>query len=198
MGVWLLNTAWGVARVAGGIVERLTNFCRRLGGRVEDMYFPSEFGCNVDPRAVIRNYDEFEKIAHELHEHRREIARAFFGKPDAYFYIYSEDAEAGFTISKEITPIGEDIEYLADDVERGWYEHLRKYGFEPEFHYIPDFRWGTAGDAKSQFIDLDARVVYPDLDILDDIANAMLEYKKKVEELISKYGAVEIREYLER
>ena len=192
---WLVGSVWDVAQVSDSIAKRLANFCLRLGGKVEDMPFPSEFGCDVDPRAVIRNFDEFKKIAHELHGHSREIARAYFGKGDAYFFIDSEDAMAGFAISKEFTPIGEAIEDLADDVERQWYEHMSRHGLEPEFHFIPDFRWGTSGDEKSQFIDLEAQVTFPDLDLLDDIAKAMLEYKKDVEEKISRYGAVETKEY---
>jgi hypothetical protein len=173
------------------MIERLSSFCRRLGGRVEDVPLPSDFSCDVDPSVVIRNFEEFKRIARELRKHSREITRVFFGKPGAYFYIYPREGEAGFVISKEIIPISENIEYLAKDIEREWYEHLRKYGLEPGFHYIPDFVWDIV-DEKTHSIDLYARVLYPDLDILDNVANAMLEYKKKVEELISKYGAVEI------
>ena len=192
---WLSDSIWDVAQVAGSVVRRLTNFCLRLGGKVEDMPFPSEFGCDVDPDAVIRHFDEFKKLAYELHEKSEEVARAYFGKDDAYFFIHSEEAMAGFALSKEFTPIGEAIEDLADDVERQWYEHMRKHGLEPEFHFIPDFRWGTSGDAKHQYIDLEAQTPYPDLDILRDVAEAMLEFKKELEEKISRYGAVETKEY---
>ena len=191
---WLVGSVWDVAQVADSIAKRLANFCIKIGGKVEDMPFPSEFGCDVDPRAVINNFDEFKRLAHELHRHSREISRAYFGKNDAYFFVFSEEAMAGFAISKEFTPIGDAIEDLADDVERQWYEHMRKHGLVPEFHFIPDFRWGTSGDAEYQFMDLEAQVTFPELDLLDDVAKAMLEFKKDVEAKMRRYGAVEIKE----
>lgn len=176
------------------VVRKLVNFCLRLGGKVEDMPLPSEFSCDVDPNAIIRRFGEFKKLTEELRE-SDEITRAYFGRDDAYFFVYPREAVVGFTLSKEFTPIGEAIEDLANDVEYEWYKYMRERGLQPEFSFIPDFRWGTSGDATHQYIDLEAQTPYPELDRLKDIAKAMLEFKRSLEEKIRRFGAVEIKEY---
>jgi len=182
-----------VAPGSSSVVSRLKSFCLRLGGRVIKMPFPNEFGCEVNPRAVLRNFDEFKSIAKELRGSG--VARANFGSDDSYFYINPEDGEVSFVLTKEFTPIGEAIEDLASEVKHEWYDYMRKHGLEPEFDFIPDYSWGTSGDARHQYIDLVAETPYPNMDLLRDIAEAMLEFKKKLEEKIERYGAVETSKY---
>jgi len=189
-----LVSEWDLAKIANSVAEKLARFCFKLGGKIEDMPLPSQFACDVDPVAVIEHFSEFKKLAKMLSE-SNEITVAYFGRNDAYFTIFANEAMAGFTLSKEFTPIGDAIEDLATDVEYEWYKHMEKHGIEPEFHFIPDFRYGTSGDATHQFIDLEARTTYTEIDLLKDIARAMLKFKEKLEEKIRKAGAIEIKEY---
>ena len=158
-------------------------FCLMLGGKVEDMPLPSQFGCDVDPMAVVRSFSKFEELVKMLGE---ELSTVYFGKNDAYFTVFNNEAMVGFTLSKEFAPIGDAIEDLAMDVVCEWYEYMEKHGFRPGFHFIPNYLYGTSGDAKYQFIDLEARTTFTDMDTLKDIARAMLKFKEKLEEKIRK------------
>ncbi len=164
-------------------LRRLRNFCLRLGGRVEEVKFESEFGCDVDPRRVISEFEVFKRLIEEAKGSG--VERIYFGEHDAYFFAYPGEGEAGFVLTYDTEELSEEeASRLQEELETSFYDFMYGRGLPPEFRFIPRVEYG--GD----YLDVEARVPieWEDFDKLDDIARAMLEFKPKLHELLKKYG----------
>lgn len=170
--------------VVGDVSSKLARFCLRLGGRIEEREFLSEFGCDVDPWRVITNFKEFKRLVKEAKN--SDIERIYFGEHDAYFFAYPKEGEAGFVLSYDTEELPEEEgEKFQEDLESEFYDYMTNKGYPPEFKFIPKVEYG--GD----YIDVEARVPmeYEDeFSRLSGIAKAMLEFKSKLHELMRKYG----------
>jgi len=189
-GSWL--AIWGVGRISEGaepdkyesMIERLKGFCIRLGGRVEKMRFPDEFGCKVNPASVIQLFPEFERLVKEAKDSG--VERIYFGEHDAFFFAYPGMGEAGFTLTYDTEEIPEEKgAKFQKELESEFYSFMSSRNLAPEFDFIPRVEYG--GD----YVDVEARVpteTEEGFGILADIAKAMLEFKSKLHELMKKYN----------
>ncbi|RLE55464.1 MAG: hypothetical protein DRJ40_08400 [Thermoprotei archaeon] len=172
------------------IKEKLAEFCLSLGGKVERMRLPDEFGCNVDPSKVIEHFDEFKELYREAKGSG--IERIYFGKHDKYFFAYPELGEVGFVLTYEIEPPFPETEEgekqavkLLEEVQSEFYEFMSSRGLAPEFKFIPRI------ESEFEWLDIEARVladIPEELERLPDIVKAMLEFDKKVREILNTFG----------
>jgi len=159
----------------------LRDFCLSLGGRVEEMPFPSEFACDVDPRRVMARFKKFEELVRSAKDSG--INRIYFGEHDAYFFAYPEEGEAGFILTYDTEEIPEEAgEKFQEELVAEFYDHMEASGYTPEFGFIPRVEYG--GD----YVDVEALVTMEELEDLKGIAEAMLAFKGKLRKLMKEYG----------
>ena len=164
----------------------LREFCLKLNGTVEEMPFRDEFGCHVDPMKIVKNMDEFTKIVQQMRE-RPEVARAYLGSNEAYFYVFPEEGIVGFQVTETFAPQSDEVlDKLYYTIRGEFYNYMAEHGLHPEFHFIPRVDVGLEDEAES-YVDVAAEVIYPDLDLLSDVAKTMLKFKRKLEKLVEKY-----------
>jgi len=166
------------------LVEELERFCKSIGGIPERTAW--DFGCIVSPEKVLENWNEFLELL-EKSKDNPEISAIYFGEKETYFYYHPERAMGGFRLSKYIPAVLEDEEMtkLYEDVESEFWNYMRKRGIEPEFQFIPRVDVGE-WEGKT-YVDVEAEVTQPELSNLKKIAKAMLNFKRKLNELIRKY-----------
>ena len=162
----------------------MLEFCLRIGGKPAKTALPHEFDCEVDPREVLRHWDEFKRLLAEARWPT--YSRIYFGTDYAYFFALPREGEYGFAVVEYGRPMSEEeMERLQEKVEDVFISTLGEAGFEPEFHYLPEVEAWEFYDGSTR-VDVEARVHKPDLDLLDDIAEKMLRIREKIWRLLRR------------